>query len=85
LLEGFDVGACSVPPDNLARFIAERFYPNQKPSVDSVIASKPDLAFSRAIPAEERLALCSSVFAIVRMKGGLIAEITGFGSGDKPV
>ena len=79
LLEGFNVCACSVPSDNPAGFIAVRLHANEKPSIDSVMTSKPDFAFSRSVTAEQLPAFLESVFAIFRMKRGLIAPAYGFG------
>src|SRR5882724_1180591 len=40
LLQCFDVGACSIPSNELSGFVAEWFHPNEEPTKDSVVSAK---------------------------------------------
>src|ERR1700730_15317152 len=46
LLEGFDVGTCSVPPNNLATLVPQWLNPHEKPAKDSVMATETRFHFA---------------------------------------
>src|SRR5262245_51749821 len=72
LLAFFNVGGRRVPANNAPLFITQRIVPDQKPSILSVLSSRPYFHVKRDATRERALAIVSHSFDIFRMKDPLV-------------
>src|SRR2546425_10049532 len=68
-LEVIDVSICSIPVDNVARFVAQWLSPKQEPSIHSVESAQPSLDFARLARGQKSEPLICYFLQVPRVNG----------------
>src|ERR1700726_1355053 len=85
LLEGFDVGACSVPPNNLASLVPQWLHPHEKPAKHSVMATETRFHFARFTRYQELLPFLQQARSILWVDRNLPTRTIGLLAGEARV